>query len=64
MMPKLLKPVRSRPALIALLAAGLLSLGGCVVVSVATTAVGATVAVGSAAVGVTTTVVGGVVKAL
>lgn len=39
-------------------------LSGCTVVSVATTAVGATVAVGSAAVSVATTVVGGTVKAV
>jgi len=62
-MPRLFKPVRSHLALIALLASGVLSLGGCVVVSVAATAVDATVAVGSAAVGVAATVVSGTVKA-
>ncbi len=39
------------------------ALGGCTVVSVASSAVGATVAVGSAAVGAATTVVSGTVKA-
>ncbi|KAF3996436.1 hypothetical protein [Glaciimonas immobilis] len=42
---------------------GLFGLGGCTVVTVASMAVGATVAVGSAAVGVATTVVSGTVKA-
>ena len=60
-MSRRLKPVRSRPAIIALLASGLLA--GCTVVSVAVTAVDATVAVGSAAVSVATTVVSGTVKA-
>ena len=59
MMTRRLKPVGSHAALIALLSA----LGGCTVVSVAATAVDATVAVGSAAVSVATTVVSGTIKA-
>ncbi|MDY7549057.1 hypothetical protein QN360_14475 [Glaciimonas sp. CA11.2] len=50
----------------AILASGLfaaITLSGCTVVSVATTVVGATVAVGSAAVSVASTVVSGTVKA-